>query len=208
MKAQPADVEHFFKEARSPSGLTATCKSCRKEIRKAAKWPSDGRDVVAQRGASYRAANLDLVRARGRKRYHAAREENAAKALAYYHANKPAVRVYQRAKYRTRPDHRLRVAISNGMRRSLSGGKAGRAWESLVGYTLHELKRHLERQFSKGMTWENVGAWHIDHIIPLASFVITDCCCPDFRAAWALTNLRPLWAKENISKRDKRLLLL
>ena len=63
---------------------------------------------------------------------------------------------------------------------------------------------HLERQFLPGMTWGNRGEWHIDHIVPLASFTFTSPDDPEFRAAWALTNLRPLWAKDNIRKSAKR----
>lgn len=88
------------------------------------------------------------------------------------------------------------------------GGKGGRNWENLVGYTVDQLVVHIERQFQRGMTWENRGAWHIDHIIPLSQFKITDTGCPEFKAAWALSNLRPLWAKENQRKKAKRLYLI
>lgn len=87
--------------------------------------------------------------------------------------------------------------------------KAGRSWRQFVPYSLDELIVHLERQFIRGMTWGNYGSkWHIDHIVPLASFNITSFDCDDFRAAWALTNLRPLWSKANREKSDKRLYLV
>ena len=115
------------------------------------------------------------------------------------------------AKYRrveADPAKRLRRRISNQIWWSLRGQKGGRSWETLVGYTLEQLKRHLERQFTKGMSWANMGQWHIDHILPVASFNIGSCDNPDFRACWALTNLRPLWGKENISKGAKIITLL
>lgn len=59
---------------------------------------------------------------------------------------------------------------------------------------------HLERQFLPGMTWENRGEWHIDHIRPLCSFQFQTPDCPQFREAWALTNLQPLWAQDNLKK--------
>lgn len=86
--------------------------------------------------------------------------------------------------------------------------KAGRTWESIVGYTLTELMGHLERQFMPGMNWVNRTNWHIDHIVPLASFNFSVIDDSDVRGAWALSNLRPLWAVENIKKRDKRTHLL
>lgn len=60
------------------------------------------------------------------------------------------------------------------------------------------------------MTWDNYGhkGWHIDHRIPLATFQISSPNDPDFRVAWALTNLQPMWASDNFSKGAKRLLLL
>jgi hypothetical protein len=58
------------------------------------------------------------------------------------------------------------------------------------------------------MSWENYGDWHIDHIVPLSSFTFTGVDDPEIRIAWALSNLRPIWAKENIKKRDKRLFLI
>jgi hypothetical protein len=73
---------------------------------------------------------------------------------------------------------------------------------------MEELKTHLGRQFLRGMGWHNMGQWHIDHIIPLSSFTITGPDDPELRRAWALTNLRPLWAVDNLTKRDKQEVLL
>lgn len=95
------------------------------------------------------------------------------------------------------------------MRRVLSCGKNGRTFASVFGYTAEQLKRHLERQFHEGMSWENYGTiWHVDHIVPLASFKLETVDDAEFKAAFALTNLRPLWAEDNIEKRDRRLYLL
>jgi 5-methylcytosine-specific restriction endonuclease McrA len=58
------------------------------------------------------------------------------------------------------------------------------------------------------MSWANRKDWHIDHIIPLSRFKFTSSIDPEFQAAWALSNLRPLWAKENLVKNKKRTLLL
>lgn len=92
--------------------------------------------------------------------------------------------------------------------RCLRGLKAGRSWQALVGYTLEDLMAHLERQFAAGMCWANIGQWHVDHIVPKSAFVYEQAEDAAFREAWALTNLRPLWAKDNLSKGPKRLLLL
>lgn len=58
------------------------------------------------------------------------------------------------------------------------------------------------------MSWANFGEWHVDHIVPLASFTFASPDDDEFRAAWSLANLQPLWALENLQKRDQRLTLL
>jgi hypothetical protein len=91
--------------------------------------------------------------------------------------------------------------MSTAIRKAIRDRKSGRSWEDLVGYTLDELMRHLEKQFLKGMSWENYGpVWHIDHIRPVASFRAADPASDEFRACWALSNLQPLWAEANIKK--------
>ena len=105
---------------------------------------------------------------------------------------------------RLRLDHRMGVQIQIALRDK----KGGRAWESLVGYTLDDLMRHLERQFLPGMSWDNIGDWHVDHRVPKKAHNYESEDDPDFKACWALTNLQPLWARENISKGASRTLLL
>jgi hypothetical protein len=91
----------------------------------------------------------------------------------------------------------MRVSIGQCLR----GEKKRRKWIDLVGYSVAQLKTHLERQFAKGMTWQNYGsAWHIDHIIPLRVFNYRAADDPDFVRAWGLRNLRPLWAVDNLHK--------
>lgn len=95
----------------------------------------------------------------------------------------------------------LNVRIGNLIRAGIvSGSKRRRSWESLVGYTVADLMSHLERQFLPGMSWDNRGEWHIDHRRPLCSFEFQTPDDPQFREAWALTNLQPLWAVDNLKK--------
>ncbi len=98
--------------------------------------------------------------------------------------------------------------MSAGINGSLRGNKGGQTWQSLVPYDLADLMHHLERQFLPGMTWGNRSEWHVDHLTPLASFSFTSPDDADFKAAWALTNLRPLWALDNIRKSATRTHLL
>jgi hypothetical protein len=78
----------------------------------------------------------------------------------------------------------------------------------IIDYDMKELKIHLEKQFTKGMTWEKfvAGKIHIDHIIPLNMFDVDDQL--ELKSCWALPNLRPMWAGENIRKGAQRLTLI
>lgn len=91
-------------------------------------------------------------------------------------------------------------AISTRIYLLLRGAKGG-ATEEIVGYTKGELVSHLERQFTDGMSWENYGKWHIDHIRPLSSF--EGASRETIRKAWCLSNLRPLWGADNLKKSAK-----
>lgn len=62
---------------------------------------------------------------------------------------------------------------------------------------------HLEVLLEHGMSFANYGQWHIDHVIPLSIFSFCDEDDPAFKAAWSLDNLAPLWASDNISKKDR-----
>lgn len=103
------------------------------------------------------------------------------------------------------PTNRLSNCISRRIRYSLKEPKNGRSWESLVGYTLADLMLHLESQFTKGMAWENYGrsGWHVDHIKPISHFNFESYDDPEFLECWALWNLRPLWAEENLSRGNR-----
>ena len=103
------------------------------------------------------------------------------------------------------PEGKLNSRVSVSMRNCLCGKKNWRSWESLVGYNAEQLKKHLEKQFTDGMTWERFikGEIHIDHRIPLCVFNFETTNSIDFKIAWALDNLQPLWAMDNFIKNAK-----
>ena len=112
------------------------------------------------------------------------------------------------AALRSRPDfvsarsarERLDSTFGRSISAGLVAGKGGRSWRGLVGYSFDELASHLESQFEPGMSWENYGAWHVDHIIARRLFTYFVADDPQFRACWALPNLRPAWAGDNLRK--------
>ena len=107
-----------------------------------------------------------------------------------------------RAKNRKVSDiqNRINRNMRSAVTRYIGEKKEGRRWISLVGYTLKELCEHLEEQFRDGMMWDNYGDWHIDHIIPISKFHFESFDDEGFKKAWALNNIQPLWADENMKK--------
>lgn len=101
-----------------------------------------------------------------------------------------------------------RSGVADLMRGAINRDGKSNQVEQLLGYTIDELRTHLEKQFTKGMTWEAFkrGDIHIDHITPQASFNLQD--DKEWQACWCLSNLQPLWAKDNLSKSNKLVHLL
>tara|TARA_R110000822_G_scaffold12679_2_gene45632 strand:+ start:71 stop:727 length:657 start_codon:yes stop_codon:yes gene_type:complete len=73
--------------------------------------------------------------------------------------------------------------------------------KKLTGCTLEYLKNHLERKFEDGMSWDNYGQWHIDHIRPCSGFNLLDPI--EQRVCFHYTNLQPLWAGDNLKKSNR-----
>jgi|GEM_PF-1795589 len=165
------------------------CSPCRKERRK-------------ETHADYCARNIEK-----RKQLFLGQRERRKDCLTYRDWQRGYMREYSRER-RSDPRHRLDHRMGQLVRNGLNGTKDGRTWESLVGYSLQELFDHLERQFVKGMGWQNIDQWHVDHILPKAMFEYQSPDDEAFKACWVLTNLRPLWSGENMSKGAKRLHLI
>lgn len=116
---------------------------------------------------------------------------------------KERIRRYYGQRRKNDPKFRLNQNIANYIGQSLKGKKAGRKWESLVGYTLEDLVEHLEKKFDEKMNWENCGSyWHIDHIKPRSLFKYTSSDEIEFKKCWALENLQPLEKIANLKKSD------
>lgn len=148
------------------------------------------------------------------------REASEAKAKEMAGPPRPTASERFRIRYRTDPEFRLKQILRNyrrkaergrygeAVRQALKASAGSAALERKLGVSVPDLRRHLERQFKRGMSWERFarGEIHIDHIVPLSSFDLRTEA--GLRAAWSLSNLRPLWAKDNLKKGAKRLFLL
>jgi Iap family predicted aminopeptidase len=123
----------------------------------------------------------------------------------WYKNNIEKRRQCQRERRKTNVNFRLSNNLSRSIRKSLQLGKNGRHWETVVNYSLQDLIKHLEKQFSGGMSWDNYGrkGWVVDHIIPISLWKYSTCDDREFKQCWCLANLQPLWDIDNLKKKDK-----
>jgi hypothetical protein len=123
---------------------------------------------------------------------------------------------YAKQRRLTDPTFKMREFVSKSIWRELEkngGNKNGQSVMDFLSYTIEDFMSHLQHQFEPWMTWSNHGKynkktwndndqetwkWQIDHIIPHSTFHYTSMDCQEFRECWALSNLRPLNAKQNV----------
>lgn len=233
-KTIPATIEHFHsKRYGRGDGLAARCKICACAAERERRRANPDRAKEAQdrwyekhgaaNASTRRSMNPDKIRAQRREYWQAnadkmRADQNARRAQDPERFNarnrqwRAANLEHFRRRYRSDPAYRLNFILGTTIRKALQAAtvrKCRRSWTEMVGYSADQLRLHLERQFLRGMSWENYGAaWHIDHILPLSSFVIDGPDSAELKAAWALTNLRPLWSPDNRAKGARRTLLL
>jgi hypothetical protein len=165
------------------------------------------REKILRDQKLYRQDNIEKIRAADRSRYPSRREKVLDYQKKYYQENKDKVKARCRdyTLNRLKIDNVFRMTsnLRNRVRRAIIGFKKTGATMELLGCTAEHARAHIESQFTKGMSWNNYGVhgWHIDHILPCASFDMAD--QSQQRQCFHYTNLQPLWAKDNLSKSDK-----
>jgi hypothetical protein len=136
----------------------------------------------------------------------------------YAQNNKEKIKAYKQS-YKLNPDNKLLMnsyfknkrdndklyriahAIRNRIKSifNAKNWKKSQKFKDYLGCSVQELIVHIENKFKPGMTWDNHGEWHIDHIVPLSSGKTEE----ELYKLNHYTNLQPLWAKENLSKGKK-----
>ena len=120
----------------------------------------------------------------------------------YCQKNKQKINEQQRkyAKNRKQNDikFKLRCYLAVRIFQALKCNSKSTKTINLLGCSIKFLKQHLEKQFTKGMTWNNYGKWHIDHIQPCVLFNLSK--PSEQLECFNYKNLRPLWAKANLSR--------
>ena len=188
------------------------CKDCKKEYQK-----------------RYR-LNNGVRLTENKKKYYIDNQEHAKQKSKQYRKNpknKNKISViqnkYRRNRYKNEPQYKLRTIIRAAIYKSFRKSGLSKNDESCLlylPYSIQELKEHIEKQFESWMTWNNQGTydkniwndndpntwkWQIDHIIPASTFNYNSMEDKEFKRCWALNNLRPYSAKQNLLDSDRNL---
>jgi hypothetical protein len=115
-----------------------------------------------------------------------------------YPAVKKGAADYHRRRAASDPSFRLASTLRRRLRDALKGKSKSASTRRLLGTTFDGVRKHLESRFLPGMSWDNYGAWHVDHVIPCAAFELTN---PTHQQlCFHYKNLQPLWAEDNLRK--------
>lgn len=198
------DLSDFPKHPNGPFGRSARCKPCeaaRMRERRKADPEAEKAKCREWRKRNPKSARDALYRWRAKNPEAFSRIESA---YALRHKERLVLkRADRRKRNKNNPIWMLQMRITGAVRSCLREKRTTSKTLASLGYSMEELRTHIERQFTKGMDWSNIREWHIDHIVPKSSFNVIEIGDEEFKRCWALSNLRPLWATENLRKYNK-----
>ena len=212
----------FSKSSRYKDGLDKICKVCQRERsriyllkngkevnERKKKWRADNKEHFAKSKKKWRDKNKEKLKKirdtkkEQRKEYDRLyriknKEIIRERKKNYRENNREKINEY----YRVRKSEDVLFKLNHTMRNRIRVFLKVKKWDkkkstyNMIGCSPDFLKEYLEKQFKDGMSWENRGKWHIDHIIPL-------CTAKSEEELYKLchyTNLQPLWGEENLKK--------
>ena len=200
---------------RHKDGLNPKCKACERDYRQSQRlkngdsikkkqkdWYENNKERILAERKEYRLENLEQIREYDRDRY--CNDLNGTKSRRKSDKYIQTRREYYRNRRKQDPIFKLKDTVRCGIRHGLfyhGGYKHNRKTWDILPYAPEQLKEHLESQFDDKMSWDNYGSyWHIDHIYPQSLLPYDSLEHENFQKCWALENLRPLEAIENIKK--------
>lgn len=184
------DFNEFNKHPKGKNGLYPSCKSCC--IISTLEWKEKNKDKYDEY----------------RKKYYNLNKEQYCLYLKNYNLNNKEILNKKRVQYRNNRRKNdsifkfggnIRSLIGSSFKRGNNNFKKNSKTESILGCTIKEFRLYIEKQFVEGMSFDNHGKWHLDHIIPIASATTEE----EIIKLNHYTNFQPLWAEENIRKGNR-----
>ena len=203
-------IKYFYRNKNHPSGYNSQCKKCmskyfinhKKEKRnydkiyriknilklkeKRNNYYQNNKQIILKHNKKWIKQHPNYEKERSQKR----RTKN--KAL--YRLNRRIIERKRRKNIR----YKILSNYRNKLYKTIKRQSKSLSTMFLIGCEIDYLMYHLQCQFKKGMTWDNYGDWHIDHIKPCASFDLSK--PSEQRKCFHYSNLQPLWAEENLKK--------
>jgi hypothetical protein len=154
-----------------------------------------GKKIQKERDAKYYQLNKEKISIT-KSTYN---KKNRKKIALYRKKRLPLLRLWKREKYHNDPLYRLSQNVRCMMHRAIKT----QSTQKILGCSFKKLKSYIEKKFTDKMSWDNYGikGWHIDHIKPLSWFDLSN--PKEVAKANHYTNLQPLWAFDNLSKKDR-----
>jgi hypothetical protein len=94
---------------------------------------------------------------------------------------------------------RMKKRLRDRIRDYMKGKSIGKKTKDIIGLDYVDFKNYISSKFTEGMTWDNYGEWHLDHIKPLVLSENEE----ELLKLNHYTNLQPLWEKDNLKKNRK-----
>ena len=176
-----------------------------KKIKYDKQYRDKNEEKIKKLSKKYRDANKEEIAKRHKKWYDQNKEKVAKYIKQYYDRNKEKI-LKQRKEYRkNKLKNDINFKILHNLRRRINNALKGNTKSLntmiLIECEIDYLMFHIQKQFTKSMSWDNYGLWHIDHKLPCASFDLSK--PSEQRKCFNYRNLQPLWAIDNLKKSNK-----
>lgn len=194
----------FYKKSDRRIGVSSICKECDDQRKKNSiitesskikrkiykkQYTIKNKETINLKTKEYREKNKEIIKLRFQEHKERNKIIIKERIKLWVKNNKEKSKEIHK-KYRKKNKHAVvwRNFLKDSLRRMKR--KKNDSTINLLGYSAIDLKNHIESLFTEGMSWDNHGEWHIDHIKRVREFhkdthpsVVN-----------ALSNLRPLWA--------------
>lgn len=179
------DASMYHKSKNRPDGLQGMCKNCHKLYR--SKWLNNNKTQYKEKCQEWSIKNQERI--------YKNKKEWRNKNREYFREHQ---RKYKALKRKNDPIFKITSNLRTRVRKAIKGINKSNTTIELIGCSIEEFKTHIEKQFKKGMTWNNYGEWELDHIQPCCSFDLTD--IRQQKLCFHYSNTQPLWKKEHRKK--------